>query len=733
MPSVNIAIKQTAPSLNLKSFDGGKEGSTQITNNLNYSVQLYWVNPSGVEIKYETISPNNIITRSSAAIGHAWRIKDLNGNFIAEFYGDTQSVVLSSSEIIFSFPDLQSIKYTIDDSYIKYTLSQISGSGVINVAKALGLSYVDTPINNLLGSFDNSGALKFIKGYDLWKKGFDGTGITVAVIGTGIDSKNIEFGNHIINGYDFGENDNDSSPLLTGSYAPHETGIASIIVGSPLKSTGIGLGDVIGIAPNVSILNIKNTLSNGSGTDSTIAQSIRYAVDHGAKVISLSQGGSAKVYKSDELYSAAKYAQDNNVLICVAAGNLSLASVIDPAYAWIGLNNFIVVGNWSIHDNKLFTTSNTIGVSSVPWVSAPSSGWAAQLNNSYVYFEDGGTSYATPYVSGLAALIFQQHPSWTPAQVIERITSTASLPYVTSSGTPTVSYSLVATSSSINEGSTATFTLTTTNITSGTSVPYTLTGISAADVSGGALSGSAVVNTSGVSTISVTLLNDALTEGPETLTVTAGGAMASTVVNDTSTAGTRTYIGTSGNDLITGTSSINIVKFQSNISNYSIVKNSNGWTVSDKTGKEGIDALVNIQRLQFSDSNIALDIDKNAGQVIKILGAVFGSNSIIEHPDFIGIGLKYLDSGMTYSDLSVLALNATGVKNTAQIINLLWTNVFNSTPNSSQSAPYIKMLDEGTFTKGDFMVMVEDSFFNTTNINLIGISNTGINYIPFIN
>ena len=94
-------------------------------------------------------------------------------------------------------------------------------------------------------------------------------------------------------------------------------------------------------------------------------------------------------------------------------------------------------------------------------------------------------------------------------------------------------YSLSNNSYSVNEGSTASFTLTTKNLASGTSVPYTLSGVSSADVSGG-LSGTAVVNSSGVATISATLLNDNLTEGAETLTVTAVGASASTVVNDTS-------------------------------------------------------------------------------------------------------------------------------------------------------------------------------------------------------
>jgi len=94
-------------------------------------------------------------------------------------------------------------------------------------------------------------------------------------------------------------------------------------------------------------------------------------------------------------------------------------------------------------------------------------------------------------------------------------------------------YSLSNSSYSVNEGGTASFTLTTEDVVPGTAVPYTITGVSAADVSGG-LSGTAVVNASGLATISVTLLNDNLTEGAETLTVTAGDASASTTVNDTS-------------------------------------------------------------------------------------------------------------------------------------------------------------------------------------------------------
>jgi hypothetical protein len=83
--------------------------------------------------------------------------------------------------------------------------------------------------------------------------------------------------------------------------------------------------------------------------------------------------------------------------------------------------------------------------------------------------------------------------------------------------TPT--YNLSAANSSVNEGSTATFTLKTTNVASGTSVDYSLSGVSTDDIVGGVASGKAVVGSNGEATIGVALKADQVTEGNETLKV----------------------------------------------------------------------------------------------------------------------------------------------------------------------------------------------------------------------
>lgn len=130
---------------------------------------------------------------------------------------------------------------------------------------------------------------------------------------------------------------------------------------------------------------------------------------------------------------------------------------------------------------------------------------------------------------------------------------------------PPATYALAAGGTSVNEGSTTIFTLTTTNVTAGSPVAYTISGVDAADVVGGKLTGNATVGADGKAVIEVQLVADAATEGAETLTVTAGGKTASVSVADTSltpapvakvmalTAGVDTLVGAATDDTFTAT------------------------------------------------------------------------------------------------------------------------------------------------------------------------------------
>ncbi len=105
------------------------------------------------------------------------------------------------------------------------------------------------------------------------------------------------------------------------------------------------------------------------------------------------------------------------------------------------------------------------------------------------------------------------------------------------------SYTLSASTSSVNEGSTASFNLTTTGVTAGTVLNYNLSGVSSADIVGGSLTGSVSVGSDGSATIQVPISADRLTEGVETLSVAITGttASASMMINDTSPSSIPTY------------------------------------------------------------------------------------------------------------------------------------------------------------------------------------------------
>jgi plastocyanin len=102
-------------------------------------------------------------------------------------------------------------------------------------------------------------------------------------------------------------------------------------------------------------------------------------------------------------------------------------------------------------------------------------------------------------------------------------------------------YRVVSRAAEVNEGQTAVFDVSTVNVAAGTQLAYTITGVSASDITGGQLSGTVNVGSDGKATISIPIAADNLTEGRETLQVNLQGQSASVAINDTSV----TFVGIS--------------------------------------------------------------------------------------------------------------------------------------------------------------------------------------------
>ena len=143
------------------------------------------------------------------------------------------------------------------------------------------------------------------------------------------------------------------------------------------------------------------------------------------------------------------------------------------------------------------------------------------------------------------------------------------------------------------------------------------------------------------------------------------------------------------------------------------------------------DHMVDIERLQFSDVRVALDLDldRHAGQVAKLLGAVFGKEAI-GNKAYAGAGLALLDGGIGHEALAALALQVAGKTSPADVVALLWTNLVGSAPTAAEAAPYIAMLDGG-MKPGALAVMAAEHPLNAANIDLAGLAQTGLEYTPY--
>ena len=189
--------------------------------------------------------------------------------------------------------------------------------------------------------------------------------------------------------------------------------------------------------------------------------------------------------------------------------------------------------------------------------------------------------------------------------------------------------------------------------------------------------------------------------------------------------------GGGGNDILNGQDGIDTAVYAGSRSAFTITRNTDhSFTISDNTHTEGTDTLNGIERISFSDEHLALDIDGNAGITAKILGAVFGKDALA-NKEYAGIGLKLLDSGMSYSDLMELAINAklgAHADDTA-IVNLLYTNVFGAAPAASDLNYYVGLLQNGSYNETSLGILAADSTANTDHINLTGLATSGLEFV----
>lgn len=153
---------------------------------------------------------------------------------------------------------------------------------------------------------------KIIKADKLWEKGINGTGITVAVIDSGIDKNHPDLIGKVVAEKNFLADEITADDLLG-----HGTMVAGIIAGTGAASNG----SYKGIAPRAKLISVKVIDGKGDGKVSDIIAGIEWAVYNGADVLSLSLGGINLGETNPPITMAADNAASAGVVVCVAAGN----------------------------------------------------------------------------------------------------------------------------------------------------------------------------------------------------------------------------------------------------------------------------------------------------------------------------------------------------------------------------------------------------------------------------
>jgi len=184
-----------------------------------------------------------------------------------------------------------------------------------------------------------------------------------------------------------------------------------------------------------------------------------------------------------------------------------------------------------------------------------------------------------------------------------------------------------------------------------------------------------------------------------------------------------------GKVVLDGNAGLDTLYISNKKSNFNIAVNDEKWIFTSKLNKTDLVITENIERVNFSDVGIALDVNGNAGATVKILSTVFGKQSLT-NKNYVGIGLHFLDNGWSFDNLAALALDAAGAKTNDQIVSLLYLNIVGSLPSSADKAPFVSLLENG-MTSGVLVQLAADSSLMNLKQLLVGIAQTGIEYIPF--
>ncbi|MEV7581496.1 type VII secretion-associated serine protease mycosin [Streptomyces erythrochromogenes] len=252
---------------------------------------------------------------------------------------------------------------------------------------------------------------------ELWAqtKGKDSNGasVRVAVIDTGVDRANPQLSGAL----DVGAGKDLVDPKGgdgTTDTVGHGTKVAGLIAARPQAGTGF-----VGLAPDATVIPIRQNDGQGKGNALTLSQAIDHAVAKGAQVINISQDTDVQLSADSELGKSVQKAVAADIVVVASAGNDGMSGQKRKTYP-AAFPGVLAVGA-SDRNNERAAFSQPgdfIGVAA-PGVDMVSTvpGFGQCIDN--------GTSFSAPYVAGVAALLRAEHRDWSAQQIVWQIQNTA--------------------------------------------------------------------------------------------------------------------------------------------------------------------------------------------------------------------------------------------------------------------------------------------------------------------
>ncbi|MFJ6051426.1 type VII secretion-associated serine protease mycosin [Streptomyces sp. NPDC092307] len=252
---------------------------------------------------------------------------------------------------------------------------------------------------------------------ELWAqtKGKDKSGksVRVAVIDTGVDRANPQLSAAIDTGAGKDFVDPKGGDGTTDTIG-HGTKVAGLIAARPQQGTGF-----VGLAPDATIIPIRQNDGQGKGNAANLSQAIDHAVAKGAQVINISQDTDAQLSAESDLGKAVQKAVAANVVVVASAGNDGMSGQKRKTYP-AAFPGVLAVGASDRNNERaqFSQPGDFIGVAA-PGVDMVSTvpGFGQCIDN--------GTSFSAPYVAGVAALLRAEHTDWSAQQIVWQIQNTA--------------------------------------------------------------------------------------------------------------------------------------------------------------------------------------------------------------------------------------------------------------------------------------------------------------------